>query len=357
MLYWKYSANRIFFINEYWILIPIGVFGNYLIIRKIRSRKKYLKQLEQLKQKLEKEKKIRQILALAFAANGLSYILMRGGSDVINVDYISDRCTIEEGVRFLDNERLRKIIHDIYRYKRRGKIIYITATAFCHIANKYGTTFLDLPFAVGDFGLTNVYQTTRKIFVTILLSTVGPLFVAGGGYLQILALLFGTVGLRLAFTNLDFIPTSPIFELDSTKDLKPRMPKVPDVVILNSRNKITMTQEKGQCWLADQALFNPDCEVKLTEIPKAIDFVGDLEYDDVVNMQDVTGLDQNQFTDIADLGKNKPRIPKPQKGKMVNFLDKFRDSKEVIENSETWETSESIVPERRYLRIRGRDKL
>ena len=99
--------------------------------------------------------------------------------DIIDTDYIKTVCNIEEGIRYLNDIRLRKIIIDLYRHKRKGKIIYITATAFCNIANKYGQTFLALPFAIGDFGLTSLYQTIRKVVVTILLGAIGPLYVIG----------------------------------------------------------------------------------------------------------------------------------------------------------------------------------
>lgn len=317
MIYWKYSENRIFFISEYWILVPTGILINYLALRKFRSDRKKRQELNKLKKTFEHKKKIRRILGLAFDVNGFSDILMRGGADFINVDYID--CGIEEGLRFLDSERLRKIIHNLYRQKQKGKIIYITATAVCHLANQYGQTFLDLPFAIGDFGLTNVYQAARKTLVTILLGSVGPLYVLGGGPLSyIFAAVLGMTGLRLAFTNVDLIATSPIFEMDSVKNLKPRMPEVPDVVVVNSRNKIipiNREQEKIQCWLPDQAFFNPDCQVKVkpTKLPQAIDLVAhDLNYNDVVNMRDVTGLTQVEFSDINDLGKAKLNIPKPK---------------------------------------------
>ena len=58
-------------------------------------------------------------------------------------------------------------------------MIYITATAVCHLAHRYGKTFLALPFAIGDFGLTNLYQTARKVVVTILLKGVELLYFVG----------------------------------------------------------------------------------------------------------------------------------------------------------------------------------
>ena len=358
MLYWKYSSNRIFFLNEYWIFIPSAILANYVIMRKIRLDRERMKQLKRLTEQIEREKKIRKILLLSLGLNGCIHLLTRGGStEIIDTDYLlKELCNIEQGVRYLDDKRLRNIITDLYRHKRKGKIIYITATAACHLANRYGQTFLALPFAVGDFGLTNVYQTLRKGFVTFLLGGVGPLVIIGSPVALIIAFMLGTSGLRLAFSNLDFIPTSPV---DVTKDLQQRIPGVSEVVVVNNRNKIIMSkpiQENQECWLPDQRLLNPNCKVKLTEIPDTIDSIlPDLRYEETVNMQDTTGLDRVEFTDKFDLGQTKPSICNPRKGKEVNFLEKFGDS-EPIGESEGWDTYENelMVPEKLYLRTRNK---
>ena len=181
----------------------------------------------------------------------------------------------------------------MYIHKRKSKTTYITATAICHLANQYVQTFLALPFAVGDLGLTNVYQTFRKGFVTILLRGVGPLMVIRGPVTFTFVSILVISGLRLAFNNLNLIPTSPI---DLTKDLKPRIPGISDVIVVTSRDKITMSepvQKNQKCWLAGQPLFNSNCQVKITEMPDAIDSVlSKLNYQDAVNMKDVTGLDR-----------------------------------------------------------------
>ena len=360
MLYWKYSSNRTFFLNEYWIFIPSAVLANYLIIRKIRFNRARMKELKRLIDQIEREKKIRKILllSLGLSVSGYIHLLTRGGSTdfLIDTDYIKSACNIEEGVRYLDDIRLRNIITDLYRHKGKGKIIYVTATALCHIANKYGQTFLALPFAVGDFGLTNLYQALRKGFATILLGAVGPLYFISGPVALIFALILGASGLRLALNNLDFIPTSPV---DVTKGLKPRIPGISDVVVVNNRDKIIMrdpVKENHECWLPDQRLLNPNCKVKPTEIPDAIDSVlPDLRYEDTVNMQDVTGLERQEFTDKFDLGQTEPSICKPRQGKEVNFLDKFGDSGQISE-SEKWDTcdNEFMVPEKRYIRTRNK---
>lgn len=360
MLYYKYSANRIFFINEYWVFIPSAILANYVIIRKIRLDRERMKQLKRLTEQIEHEKKMRKILLLSLGLTVSLNLLTRGGStdfiDIIDTDYILAKCKINQGVRYLDDTRLRNIISDLYRHKRKGKIIYITATAVCHLANRYGQTFLALPFAVGDFGLTNVYQTLRKGFVTILLGGVGPLMLIGGPVALIVALMLGTSGLRLAFSNLDFIPTSPV---DLTKDLEPRIPGVSEVAVVNNRGKMMMSkpvQENQEGWLPDQNLLNPNCKVEPTEIPDAIDSVlPDVSYQEIVNMQDTTGLDRREFTDKFDLGQTKPSSCNPRKGKRVSFLDKFGDSGPIGE-SEGWDTcdNEFMVPEKRYIRRRNK---
>jgi hypothetical protein len=358
MLYWKYSANRIFFLNEYWILIPSAILANYVIIRRINSHKEKIELLKKLKEQTEREKKIRRILYLSLSLNAYTYtyFLIRGGADLINVDYIN--CNIEEGLRYLDDNRFRKIIHDLYYYKRKGKIIYITTTVVCHLAHRYGPMFLSLPFAIGDFGLTNLYQTVRKVAVTVLLGGVGPLYVIGGPVALACALVLATSGLRLAFTDVDSISTSPV-DVDltgSAENLKPRISGVSDVVVVNNRGKIIMSnpvQENQEYWLPDQALLNSNCKVKPAEIPDAIDLVSPgLKYEETVNMQDITGLDRIEFTDKFDLGQTKPSIPNSHKGKMVKFLDKFGDSG-TIDEKDTWDISESTVLENKYLRTRN----
>lgn len=350
MLYWKYSPNRVFFLNEYWILIPTAILANYFLISQIKNKKQKNKEFQKFKEQIERAKKYRRILHFALGLDGLSRILIRGGGEFIDVSYIE--CGIDEGVRFLDNERLRKIIHDLYRSKSKNRIIYITGTALCHLSKMYGQTFLALPVAIGDFGLTNLYQTLRKVVVTLLLGGVGPLYMIGSTTGLICAFVLGTSGLRLAFSNLDFIPTSLISETSLAENLKPRIADLPDVVVVNSRNQIVMPnfkQNKKECWLPDQALFNSDCKIKSLDIPDAINLVShDLNYDEVVNMQDVTGLDRVDFSDVLDIGQ----AAKPRKGKMVNFLDKFGDS-EPVDEIETWSANDYSIPEKKYLRTRN----
>lgn len=70
MLYWKYSSNCIFFLNEYWIFIPTMAVINFVVIRKIRSHKERIEMLKRLKNQIEREKKLRLILFLSLGLNG-----------------------------------------------------------------------------------------------------------------------------------------------------------------------------------------------------------------------------------------------------------------------------------------------
>ena len=62
MLYWKYSSTRIFFINEYWILIPSAVLANYLIIRNLRLKRAKMKELKRLIDQIEREKNQKNLI-------------------------------------------------------------------------------------------------------------------------------------------------------------------------------------------------------------------------------------------------------------------------------------------------------
>ena len=359
MLYWQYSYNRTFFLNEYWLFIPSALLANYILINKIRTNKAKEQELKELIEQVEYEKKIRKILFISLGLSlsmGYTPFFSRGGSsadllNLIDTDYIRKKCEIQEGIRFLDDVRLRKIISNFYQHKKKAHIIYITSTALCHIANKYGQQHLALPFAVGDFGLTSWYHALRKALVTVLLGAVGPLWLLNAP--SILIFILAAFGFRLAFNNVEIILTSPI---DFTKKIKARLPGVSDVVVVNNRNNVIMPEfikEKHECWLPDQQFLNKNCNVKNSEISVISDSpLPNLSYEDTVNMQDVTGLDRTQFRDTLDMGQRESTISK-RLGKQVNFLDKFGDS-EKIDRSEQWENSKNFLSApNKNLRIRN----
>jgi hypothetical protein len=148
-------------------------------------------------------------------------------------------------------------------------------------------------------------------------------------------------GIELGSLNLDYIPTSPVDPNIIAEMIKPRIPDITDVVSVNlkPRDKVMEEPKKPECWLADQVLANPNCRIKPTQIPDAIIQSG-LNYEDVVNMQDVTGLKDVKFSDVTEVGKKVASIPSPKPsprpGKMVNFLDKFRDPSNIDEST-SWD--------------------
>nr|YP_010133683.1 hypothetical protein KYU99_pgp070 [Nitzschia supralitorea]QWM93173.1 hypothetical protein [Nitzschia supralitorea] len=120
------SKGRLLFVNEYWVFIPVVLGFNYLLARKRISRKKQIKELQNLREQVQKYKRQEKIIGIVYLASGLSAIsslsivsymcMFRGGQNVIDVDYLD--CGIEMGLRYVDNDRLRKIIHHLYKHKR-----------------------------------------------------------------------------------------------------------------------------------------------------------------------------------------------------------------------------------------------
>lgn len=305
--------------------------------------------MEEFKKRIDQEKKIRKILYLSLGLTECSYLLPRGGDGFIDVDYI--KCEIAEGLNYLDDNQYRNLIGFFYSRKRKDRIIDITGTALCHLLHRYGRMFLATPIGITFCGSTNLYQTLRKALVSVLMTSLGPMDQSTLLHAVLYAFFITSVALRMAFNNLDSLPSTPVY-LGLDKKVKSRFLDSTDVVVLNykkNRDKIIMTnpgQEHRECWLTDQAFFNSNCQIKSTEIPNAIDLVSpDLKYDEVVNMQDVTGLDRVDLSDMLDLKPAKPYIPKSQKAKRVNFLDKFPDSG-PIDEAETWDVIESMVQEK-----------
>lgn len=87
-----------------------------------------------MQHKTQRAKKINKIGLLARGFGKMSKIAIRGGQ-LVDVSDIT--CSIEEGLRFLDNDNFKLMIHKLYRNKRRGKIIYITATALHYLAHNH----------------------------------------------------------------------------------------------------------------------------------------------------------------------------------------------------------------------------
>lgn len=346
MIIYRLSKYRILIINEYWVYVPIALIFEFFIIRKIISHKSKLKKLDELEKlldQIERKNRLKKIIYLSLGISlGTSVGFLSRGGVLIDSDYIRDRCQIETGIGFLDNPRFRQIVKNLYKYKKQGQIIYITATALCYLITDHGRNYWNLPVTIGDFGLTSLYHTLRKGgAVTLLTLFVPTLMVATGPISLLLAFTMAALGLRLGINNLEFVAITPI---GPNEIIKPRMPQTVEVVVLNNANKVLlgeplhrpMHKPGKECWLAEQYALNPKCK-RPEGLNVRDSVVIDLTYEKVVNMKDASRFHRDQFTDQFDMEVVRPRLslkPRRRKMKMVNFLEKFGDPQEINEDQE-----------------------
>jgi hypothetical protein len=179
------------------------------------------------------------------------------------------------------------------------------------------------------------------------------LILAQGPASIIISLAAGAFGIvAIAYTKdpgFLIIPTDVVFTpVDS---IVRRIPDQPDLVSVDfesvSRSTITMPEfsTRYEYSLPDQIMHNQKCSLRPIEISDiAANADVSLNYNEVVNMQDVTKLTKVKFSDNFEI----PSSPKPTSnfklrgtgryrnpGKTSNFLDKFADP-ECISNTEQW---------------------
>jgi len=191
-----------------------------------------------------------------------------------------------------------------------------------------------------------------------------PLLIESNKCYSTLASTLIVYAVRLAVSGLDEIPTSFYTQEFLFKEkVQARIPGATDVIVINNNPRFITdpSQYQGQekiympefstrtteCSLAEQSLFNDKCKIKDISLEN---MMHDLNIDEVVSMKDLKDLEYGVidigYTDICDLGPVDPEICKPQifkkKGKMVNFLEKFADPKEVTE-AESWYLEKSTM--------------
>ena len=145
--------------------------------------------------------------------------------------------------------------------------------------------------------------------------------------------------------------------------IRRRIPDHPDLVTVDlepgSRRKIPLPNfsKRYECSLPDQIIYNPACSFcpsEIADIDGTADVVVDVpfSYDDIVNLQDVTGLETADFNykfkvipNVEPITNNNPELPITNtntglrgtkrfnnEGKTVDFLEKFKDL-EFISNT------------------------
>jgi hypothetical protein len=342
MLIIKVSSNRVFLVNEYWILVPIMLLIDIVIIVKVKKNR--------AKKKLE------------------AALKARGGQDVVvNLveDYIEvthPNCLVGKGLRYVNNKRLRNIVHSLFKSKAKNGVIYITKTALCHLVKMYGLGFLGfpaLPIPIPDFiEISNWLLLGKKIVSITCLGISLPMLILAQGYTT--AILIGGFAIVMMFNLEDpgflIISSEPV--LIPVSLIRRRIADQPELVSVDlefvSTKKIMMPEFSGsyQCLLPVQIMFNSKCSLRPSEIVDVISNANvdvPLDYYEVVNMEDITKLKLVKFSDQFEVTPNsnsKPIANDSLRGtkhfrnraKTSKFLQKFGDTG-VILDSEEWDVT------------------
>ena len=202
MLYVRVSSKRLFIISKYWILIPVLVAINIALVRKFN------KHSATKDSNLEQEYKRWRIFNMAIG-NIRTPLDTRGGETIIEklahdfIDVTHQNCILPSGVRYVNNNRLRKLVFYHYPEKIKPGIIFITKTALCHLVTEYGLGLPDLPFPIHDFINVSSWGIFLKKAITSFFFTVPISIVGIGGQtmpnyiLSALSFLLGFIGMTL----------------------------------------------------------------------------------------------------------------------------------------------------------------
>lgn len=363
MLYVRISSNRLFIISEYWLFIPFMVAINLVIV------KKFSKDSSKDELNLEQKRKIWKIFNIAIG-NIQTNLNTRGGEIIIQKlagDYIDVRheeCILPSGIQYVNNDRLRKLVYALYPEKVKSGVIFITKTALCQLATEFGLGLPALPIAVHDFIKVSDWKIFFQKAVSSFLSTV-PISLLGIGEATMTKYIFSGLSFLVGVTGMALTKDFGLIIIGTEAVSGPlslirrRLKDQPELVYMDVepepkslvRRKLTQSYE---CSLPEQRIGNSRCarENKIIEIInnyKSDDVIIDqiIDYDEIVNMEIVTGLPNHDFSDQFELVPIQKPAPikklnpktKPR-SRTVSLLDKFGDP-ENIPDSETWDILEN----------------
>lgn len=297
---------------------------------------------------------------------------LRGGNEIAQflvgnyIDVQHPECILKPGVRYLDNPRLRKIVNYLFHHKVKNNVIFITRTALCHIAAEYGLYQLEFPIPIhSPVEVTNWIISIQK-FITagFIVSPTAIITLLGTTNLSlsvsVISFLVGLIGLNLTKDGGLAVIATQAFR-GPISSLRPRISNQVEVVTLDIQsNDYTVVKNEVapsyECALPDQRIGNPTCTrhniiIDIINNNESVDVTLDkiIEYDSVVNMEDVTGLsgdiqfaDQFETVPIEKLGPMKAEHSRPNLRKNLrrttNLLDKYGDP-ENVPDTEKWDTS------------------
>jgi len=354
MLLIRISSKRVWVISEYYILIPLMLAIEIAIARKLKKN---------WSQNNDKSKQFTKRKIFYFAIGRL-----RGGNEITQLleDYYLDvkhlDCILKPGIQYVNNARLRKIVNYLFHDKVKNGVIFITRTALCHIASEYGLYQLDWPIPIhSPVAVTSRILLLQKAIVSGFI--VSP---------AAITMLLGTTNVGLITSAISFLVGLTTLAL--TKDgglaviatqayrgpissLQPRINNQVEVVSIDvPPNDYTKLAPSYECSLPDQRIGNPTCArhnliIDIVNNDGSVDVILDkiIDYDQVVNMEDVTGLhgdikfaDQFEMVPLEKPGPIKSQHSRPNLRKnskrTANLLDKYGDL-ENVPDTQTWDTS------------------
>ncbi len=386
MFYIKIGENRLFLISEYWILIPLMLWIDYILIRKIKNKR------EKKKRKKNYKAKWKQLKIFCLANQNMIHLIrIRGGEEILYGAYPQDlvqedhpKCDIGLGLRYVDNPKLRELVIQLAKAKKRTlwydlkrvfispKVIFITREALCHIIKRHGAELMTPGPLLLAVGLTSWYQAIRKVgYVAILGAGLGGLFAMINPILRTSSMALIVLAVKLMVQNPEYIAIETTLIDASVKAISPRIQNQVEVISVNLgtqsinnmemermvKNQLSKDQLKKypECLLQEHNQFNPNCQLHLKpsqilevlglnyDIKNIEGLENELVYDNIINMNDISGVDKVDFSDRLQVPPStEVTIKSKTKAKSVNFLDKFGDPKEISE-SETWNTDENAL--------------
>jgi hypothetical protein len=170
-----------------------------------RKRAKKKLEEEQLKEKYKQWKIYHTAMG-----NLLAALQVRAGENVFvklvddYVEVVHPNCLVGKGIRYVNSERLSKIVYSLFKNKAINGVNYITKTALCHLVEIYGLDLPALPFPVQDFiGISGWYKLVRKVISMVCLGIPLPMIIlARGPAYLIVSLAAGVFGMAvMAYTK------------------------------------------------------------------------------------------------------------------------------------------------------------
>ena len=397
MIIIRVSSNRILFVNNLWFAVPIVVLIDIILVILIRQHIhkekmkiereqleiKHQKNLNNLKKKRIFRFAVKHMLKMLIlrGADGLVANIVRDVTDYVEV--INDECELPEGINYIDDYRLRMIIKFFYKFKRRedNKIIFVTKSALCYLARQYSLNLWFVVFPIPDiFRVTDWFFFGQTIALVAGIGLQIPVYciLAASPYFSpwflymvkfisgILLAVSGTTGYSMFSSRYHIkfkINSTPIDSQIASSDIRPRFPHS-DVVSLciesSPNNKIRMKsqfEQNSECSLFHLGWNKQKCSLRVDDIP-AITSSPYVDYDDVVNLEDVTRLQLLPFNDQLEVGqkpitKRQRKRRKLPRFKPVTFSERIQNADESTDYSDINDLSDdedlSFAPTSREL--------